>query len=620
MKTLNDLDEAALYVMSLVPGDLKIALPLGLGKPNQLANKIYNHFKLKNPQRRLEIYTALSLDLPHPKTSLEKKLLNPFLDRHFGKDYPRLAYVQDLLKSNVPANISLHEFYFMAGQYLSAPLAQQNYISLNYTHAAKALLDRGLEVIIQLVAQREINGKKSYSLSCNPDMTLDVVELGRAKNKKIHVIGVVHPDLPFLGGDAEVSGDFFTAMVDSPEVRHQLFALPRGAVDEVDHMIGFLASQMVEDGGTLQIGIGSLSDALVHAMLLRQKENSMYLKLCDQFWQNQPKPEGLTLQREIFDQGLYATSEMVMDGFMHLRQAGILKRFIFDEDEQKKRYLHGAFFLGSKNLYAWLRNLSGEDYSGLSMTRVSKVNDLYDPHELALRRQRKKARFFNTCMQVHLLGGVVSDTLLNGSVISGVGGQYNFVAMSQELVDAHSILMLRSTRTKGGQKHSNIISENGELTISRHLRDIVITEYGIASLKGKTDAEVITTLIEISDSQFQDELVSWGKKNKKISDQYQVPEYARKNNPEKIKNFISNQQNLFSSTPFGSDFDPTEFKLIQALSGLKEKSKWELVKTVISGFLTSTAHFKTELQRLDLIHAKSLSDFVARWVVLGVLS
>ena len=621
MKKIKNLDEACQFVLSLADGDLKLAAPLGLGKANQLLNLIYDNFKSKYKSRRLEIYTALSLDLPELKSDLEIKLLKPFLDRHFGTDYPRLQYVSDLIKKKVPKNIKIFEFYFRASQFLKVASAQENYISLNYTHAARALAERGLQVVVQLVAKSDKYPNR-YSLSCNSDMTLDLVDLYHKKNKKIFIIGVVHPDLPFLAGDAEVGEEFFEAIVESPEVRHQLFALPRNPINSVDHLIGFHASQLIVDDGTLQIGIGTLSDALVYSTLQRQQKNSLYNKMVADFHQEKPRPTDLDSTLGVFQQGLYGTSEMLMDGFMHLRQAGVLKRMIFDLDENRKRFLHAAFFLGSKKLYEWLRNLSEEDYRGLGMTRVSKVNDLYDAHEMSLRRQRKNARFFNTCMEVNILGAACSDTLPSGQVVSGVGGQFNFVAMSQELSDSHSVLMLRSTRTKNGKRFSNIVTTLGQTTIPRHLRDIVITEYGIAFLHGKSDSEVIIALIEISDSEFQQRLIDWAKKNNKLSPDYELPAEYRQNNPARIHTFIKKykSENVFSEAPFGLDFSENEFKLIKALSALKEKSKLQKLKILLFGLVESKNKYEAELKSLNLFNVKNMKDFLQRHVVKSALS
>lgn len=442
---VDDLKKAEDLIFSRLGNSIRMAAPLGLGKPNQLINRLYDHVKA-NKNLSLKIFTALSLDYTDPSNDLERKFLQPFYERHFGHNYPRLNYVQDLKKNRVPENISIHEFYFQAGAYLRSKPAQMNYVSVNYTHVDRVIMQYDINLVVQYVAKSP-DGKK-LSLGCNPDLTLDVVDLYNKHNKPLYTVAVVHPDLPYLGGDAEVAVNFFDVLVETSEVNHTLFALPKGSVDVIDHMIGFHASLLVLDGGTLQIGIGSLSDALVHSVICRQTQNELYRKVATDWRYPHDIHHHASMGTNIFEQGLYGTSEMLMDGFMHLRKEGILKREIFDQDEKKRIFLHGAFFLGSKNFYSWLFNLSSSDYAGISMTRVSKVNDLYDPHELALRRQRKKARFFNTTMNMTMLGEAASETLENSLVVSGVGGQYNFVAMAHELEDAHSVLMLRSYREK----------------------------------------------------------------------------------------------------------------------------------------------------------------------------
>src|SRR6185312_4682565 len=491
----DQISAASDFILSQFQGDIRMAAPLGLGKPNQLLNDFYEKVK-KNSQRKLTLFTALSLAIPEAKSDLERRFLKPFADRHFGTDYPALAYEKDVEQRTVPSHIEIHEFYFQAGQVLGNRSAQANYVSLNYTHVARYVYDIDVQVIVQLIAKGTGRFQGKYSLSCNPDLTLDVANIYRENDKKLMIVGVVHPDLPFLPEDAIVGADFFAAIVDSPEVKHQLFALPQYPIDDEDHLIGLHASSLVEDDGTLQIGIGSLSDALVHSLILRHEKNEVYHEIITNFAQHRgPGSQAISSSLGIFEKGLYGTSEMIMDGFMYLRQHGILKREVFELMENKRRFLHGAFFLGTKRFYEWLKNLSDKDFNGLNMTKVSMVNDLYDPHEMAIRRQRKNARFFNTCMNVTLLGGVASDTLENGQVISGVGGQYNFVAMSHELPDAKSVLMLRSTRTKNGKRTSNIVWGHEQITIPRHLRDFVVTEYGIANLRGKSDSEVIKQLL-----------------------------------------------------------------------------------------------------------------------------
>lgn len=610
----NTHEQAADFIFSRLGSHLRLAAPLGLGKPNQLLNLIYQRVK-RDPAASLRIYTALSLVVPHPGSEIEKRFLGPFLERHFGRDYPQLDYTQDALHGKLPANVRLHEFYFQAGQMLGKPQGQHDYISLNYTHVAQNVFDSEVNVVVQLIAARSEGRRVRYSLSCNSDLTLDVVDLYRKNKKPLLMIGVIHPDLPFLGGDAEVGEDFFDLVLQTPEVQHQLFAPPKLPLEPADYAIGLRGSQLLVDDGTLQIGIGSLSDALVAMTILRHRDGDKYLQLCRLLNPGQDFSFGK------FVHGLYGTSEMVMDGFMHLRRHGILKREVLDLHHSHRRYLHGAFFLGSKELYQWLRNLQGDDFEGLSMTRVSKVNDLYDEHELALRRQRKNARFYNTCMKVTLLGGAASDTLESGQVVSGVGGQYNFVAMSRELPDSRSVLMLRSVHAKNGKRESNIVWDYGHLTIPRHLRDVVVTEYGTAYLRGRSDEECIVALVEIADSEFQEDLIAIAKKNGKLRTDYVLPERARANTPTKILNFVAAAPDLFPAFPFGSDFTPVEERLALALGRLKtHQTIGHLLITLLRGIAQPKSRFATELERMGLLRVSSPVQWIYQRVVLGALS
>src|SRR4029077_8641306 len=142
------------------------------------------------------------------------------------------------------------------------------------------------------------------------------------------------------------------------------------------------------------------------------------------------------------------------------------------------------------------------------MRGVAFVNQLYGADQELRILQRRAARCINTTMMVTLLGAAVSDALESGQVVSGVGGQYNFVAMAHALPDARSILCVRATRTRHGQTTSNIVWSYGHETIPRHLRDIVITEYGMADLRGAPDAEVIAALLNVADSRFQPHILA----------------------------------------------------------------------------------------------------------------
>ena len=500
---------------------LVVGLPLGLGKPNRLANAFYRRAK-EDPRIELEVVTALSLDLPTPSSSLERRFVEPFVQRHFGGAYPRLEYVADLRKGAVPKNIQITEFYLQSGSGLGSPLSQRHYISSNYTHVPRDLAGRGVNVVLQMVASDPEGSTDRVSLSSNPDVTLDVVRRLRALDRDHLIIGQLHPDLPFMHGDAVVERGFFHHLLPPEDDPQPLFAVPRTPVSPQEYWLGLHASTLVADGGTLQIGIGALGDALVHALLLRHRENDLYREIlatgAAEGGGPAPGVEGIGA-RAPFQEGLYGASEMFMDGFMHLYRAGILKREVFDDLERQRAAsrntpgdAHGsggpaadsepgavmdaAFFLGSRSFYDFLRELAPEERPRFRMMSVKRINQLYGGSEELEVLQRRRARFFNTCMMTTLTGAAVSDAVENHQVVSGVGGQYNFVAMAHAMEDGRSILMMRSTRERKGRPTSNVVWEYPHTTIPRHLRDVVVTEYGVALLRGKTDEECIQALLE----------------------------------------------------------------------------------------------------------------------------
>src|SRR5574337_1426389 len=140
---------------------LRVATPLGLGKPNVLLNAIY-HRAESDAALELDIYTALSLARPKAKSDLERRFLEPFLERQFGKDYPDLAWVAAQHANALPANIRVHEFYLQSGAMLGVGQSQRDYASLNYTHVARDLAGIGINAIVQLVAVRGQGARRQY--------------------------------------------------------------------------------------------------------------------------------------------------------------------------------------------------------------------------------------------------------------------------------------------------------------------------------------------------------------------------------------------------------------------------------------------------------------------------
>lgn len=266
------------------------------------------------------------------------------------------------------------------------------------------------------------------------------------------------------------------------------------------------------------------------------------------------------------------------------------------------RLLHGGFFLGSGDFYQSLRDMPEEMRRKINMTGVYKVNQL-DHNPRLYKAQRRNARFINTGLKATLNGAVASDTLQSGQVLSGVGGQYNFVAMAHQLPGGRSVLMIRSVRETSHHVESNIVWEYGACTIPRHLRDIVVTEYGIADIRGKSDSEVIKALLNIADSRFQPNLLASAVSAGKIEPGYQIPPQHRDNNPNRLHAVLAQlrERELFPRYPFGCDFTDEELQVGSALKALAARRDTGLLRLLIGLLVPNGKHSDAVEQWLALL-------------------
>ena len=659
----DDVGEIVDEALRRVGKKVVLALPLGIGKPNLIANEFFRR-ACADPGLDLTIFTALSLRKPAGASDLEKRFIEPLAARIFG-NYPELDYLDAVRRGDVPPNVRVIEFFFEPGSLLDAPHAQSNYLAANYTHVARELLHRGVNVIAHVVAKRVAGGNIEISLGSNPDVTVDLlphVQQLRAAGHDVVMLGQVHREMPFMLGAANVGADTFDLLLDHSRYDYDLFAPPNPALAIVDHAIGLHASSLVRDGGTLQIGIGELGDSIVYSLLLRHQQNEAWRRALADVG---GEPGSLLVDavggRTPFSTGLFGATEMFVDQMLDLYRAGILRRRVYDylplqralaangsgtrvEPKLLEAMLaHGAgpvldaaevaalraagvfrsetrwdkgaivspdgnrlapdladarardalareclglelqggvvmqagFLLGPRSFYSALCALPESERRLFDMRGVGFINQLYGPDQELRIAQRSHARFVNTTMMLTLFGAAVSDGLADGRVVSGVGGQYNFVAMAHALPGARSVLCVRSTRRKDGKLSSNIVTGYGHVTIPRHLRDIAITEYGVADLRGRTDGECVAAMLNIADSRFQESLLAEAKRARKIDASYRIPEQHRNNTPERLEKAFAapRRAGLFSEYPFGTDLTREEIDLSHALRWLKENTR-----------------------------------------------
>jgi acyl-CoA hydrolase len=709
----NDIEKVVDQVIDRVGKDIIFGMPLALGKPARFVNVLYKRAK-QDPSISLKILTALALEKPTPNSDLERRLLGPLVDRVFAGT-PDFDYMLDFRAGKLPPNVEIYEFFFKAGAFMGNPVAQQNHLNSNYTHVIRDGMDFGVNVFGQMLSKREIDGKIAYSMGCNTDICLEAVERfieKQAEGIPTALIGEVNPNLPFMYGDAIVGAEHYNFIIENEDCNYPLFGPPKDAVALKDHMIGLHVSTLLKDGGTIQVGIGALGDAVVAGLEMRHNENDVYNKiirdagLFDRYGDLITRWGGTGT----FDEGLYGSSEMFVDAFMQMYKSGILKRKVFDNipimklinagklhankipenalellisekgihrklkasdfkllthygffkeglryengaifdgdtrydadlrdeanmmaikdllgDEMKKgMVILGAFFLGPKAFYDALNAMSEEERQLFGMSGVEKVNQLYGGEDLR-RLQRIHGRFINTGMMVNILGAVTSDQLEDGRVVSGIGGQYNFVTMAHALADGRLIMTARSTRGAGKGLKSNIVFNYGHTSIPKHLRDIVVTEYGIADIRGKADKDIIAEMIKVTDSRFQEGLIAKAKKAGKLPSDFVLPEAYRYNTPEKYERLLKPYQasGHFKTFPFGTDILDDEVVLGGSLRAFKAKasdSKLFVIKGLISELLKPVPDSALPyLKRMQLDSTSSFKETLMQKIVLLAL-
>jgi acyl-CoA hydrolase len=609
-----DADRCAEAIVDRVGHNVRLAVPISIGKPVLLIDALY---RLAEADRRVQltIFTGLTLTRPRFRSSLERRFAKPLLDRLFA-DCLEPLYAAALREDRLPPNIRVNEFFLLAGASLANKPTQRSYISLNYSHVASYLGSSDTNVFAQLVAPHP--GGSRVSLSSNTDVTLDMLPyISQRRAQKPTVFAAeINGNLPYMPGEAEVERRQLDVVLD-PQGRHYgLFAPPKQTVSLSDYAMALHAASLVKDGGTLQIGIGSFADALAHALVLRHTRNSDFRALLDRLGTSLPEWAELGP----FSVGLYGCSEMLVDGFLALKKAGVLKRRVIGQDG-KPVLLHAGFFIGNQAFYRDLREMPAQELAEICMTAISHTNTLRgDPARK--RAERPHARFINTALTVTLLGAVSSDTLEDGRVISGVGGQHDLVAMAHELADARAIIAVRSTRHRGRRISSNVAWTYANATVPRSLRDIIVSEYGVADIRGRSDRDTIAAMIGIADARFQARLTADAQRSGKLERSFSLPSRAAANTPARLESALApaRRTGLLPAFPIGNDLTEVEEALAHPLLALKRAPYGELLRIFVAGVSGApTPSEMAALERLGLAAPAGLGERGLGALVVGAM-
>ena len=327
----------------------------------------------------------------------------------------------------------------------------------NYFSEIPAQIERGqipAEVVFSMASPMDAHGY--FSLSLGADYTMAAVAKARA------VLLEVNPNVPFAYGNCLVHVSQVTALVESSDPVLEV-GLP--TIGPVQAAIGKQVAELVEDGSTLQIGYGGIPDAVV-------------MQLTDKH-----------------DLGIH--SEMIGDGILTLVESGAVTN-------RRKNYLPGkmiaTFALGSAKLYRFMdRN---------PMLEMHPVNFTNDP---MLAGQNDKLVAINATLQIDLLGQCGSESL-GHSPFSGTGGQSDFVRAANRSRGGKAFIVLPSTAKDDTiSRIAPVLSPGTHVSTSKNDINYVVTEYGVAQLRGKSAGQRARELIGIAHPNFRAELTAQAK-------------------------------------------------------------------------------------------------------------
>jgi len=326
-----------------------------------------------------------------------------------------------------------------------------------YFHEMPRMMRNGLipiDVFMVMVAPPDERGY------CSMGVTVDYAYQG-VKSGKV-VLAEVNDQMPITYGETSIHVSELDKMV---LTSHPLTELARPKIGPVEEAIGRNCATLIEDGSTIQLGIGAIPDAL-----LSQLKNKKHL-------------------------GIH--SGMISDGVVDLVEAGVID---CSEKSIDKGKIVVAVLMGTKHLYDFINK-----NPMIEMRTADYV------HSLNVISQNSKFVAINSCIQVDFMGQVVSDCM-GVKQFSGVGGQMDFMRGATEALDGKgkAIIAMSSTAVK---KDGTLISKivpfidyGAAITVSRYDVDYIVTEYGIASLKGKNLKDRARQLINIAHTDVREEL------------------------------------------------------------------------------------------------------------------
>jgi len=281
---------------------------------------------------------------------------------------------------------------------------------------------------------------------CSLGVSVDVSRAAVQKAK--YVIAQVNPNMPRTHGDALIHKDVFHAMVESDDKMH-IFENP--PANDVEMQIGRNVASLIEDGATLQMGIGAIPDATLAALTNHKR--------------------------------LGIHTEMFSNGLIDLVERGVVTG---EEKRVHPGKIVAGFVMGNQRLYDFI-----DDNPLVAMLDIAYVNDT------AVIRRNPKVTAINSAIEIDLTGQVCADSI-GMMQYSGVGGQMDFIRGASLSEGGKPIIAMPSVTNKGISRITPFLKQGAGVVTTRAHMHYVVTEYGVANLYGKNMRQRAYELIRLA--------------------------------------------------------------------------------------------------------------------------
>jgi len=325
-----------------------------------------------------------------------------------------------------------------------------DYIPVFLQETQRLIREGYLKVNVAMI-QVSTPDKHGYvSLGTSVDATLAAVE------KADTTIAIINPNVPRAFGDAMIHINDIDLFVEDDS---ELVVAAPGPISETDRKIGRYVAELVEDGATLQMGIGAIPNAVL-SMLGNHKDLGVH-------------------------------SEMFADGILPLVEKGVVNGRNKKIDKGK---MVATFLMGSKHLYDFI-----DDNPGVAMLDVSYTN------RVSVIAKNPKVTAINSALQIDITGQVCADSI-GTTHYSGVGGQIDFLRGASLSKGGKPILAMPSVTAKGISKIAPILTPGAGVVSTRANVHWVVTEFGAVNLYGRTLQDRAKLLISVAHPDHQENL------------------------------------------------------------------------------------------------------------------